>query len=146
MWRRRHLPRRRSWNKQKILYYLQFTLITHLGLMWWTCIKTFTPDKFAGNSKNSVGDTHALYKQRFTDLATLGLTVSDESEVCRGRRIWTLTPGAINPRAATGFIALDEILSIVNVVITCTFIADYLVPISRSCGLFCGLIMRPAVA
>ena len=30
--------------------------------------------------------------------------VSDESEVCRGRRIWSLTPGAINPCAGTGYV------------------------------------------
>jgi len=40
--------------------------------------------QFAGNSKNSVGEAHAVLP-RFTNLATL--TVSDELEVCRGRRI-----------------------------------------------------------
>jgi len=54
--------------------------------------------QFAGNSKNSVGEAHAVLP-RFTNLATL--TVSDESEVFRGRRTWSLTPGAINSRAAT---------------------------------------------
>ena len=96
MWRRRHLPRRRCWNKQKILYYLQFTLITHLydG-------PASKPSRLTNSLAmvtNSVGEAHALLP-RFTNLATL--TVSDESEVCTGRWIWSLTPRAVNPRAAT---------------------------------------------
>jgi len=45
--------------------------------------------QFASNSKNSVGEAHAVLP-RFTNLATP--TVSDESEFCRGRRISEYDP------------------------------------------------------
>jgi len=76
----------------------KFTIITHLydG----PASKPLRLTNSLATIKNSVGEAHA-FLPRFTNLVTP--TVSDESEVCRGRRISSLTPGAVNPRAATGY-------------------------------------------
>jgi len=50
--------------------------------------------QFAGNSKNSVGEAHAVLP-RFTNLATL--TVSDELEVCTGAPNMIVDPGRHKP-------------------------------------------------